>query len=119
MKRKSKNQIIKKKKEFRFHRIVIITGDNKKIKIWHPAYVFLEKGNIFIYVTLTHSNKIYNLALIKLTQNPNPHDNRQSFFVAEIRMDTKEKFTKRQMGWKMNDLDDKTIRELFETIKNR
>lgn len=110
---------MRKKKEFRFHRIVIITDNNKKIKIWHPAYVFLEKGNIFIYVTLTHSDKINDLVLIKLTQNPNPHDKRQSYFVAEIRMDTKDKFTKRQMGWKMNDLDDKTIRELFETTKNR
>ena len=57
MKRKTKKQTIKKKKEFRYHNIVTFNKRGKKIKIRHPTYVFLEKGNIYVYVSITHSSE--------------------------------------------------------------
>ncbi len=114
MKQKSKKQVLRKKKEFRFHKIEKINDKGAKTKKWHPAYVFLEKGNIYIYVSLTHSNNIDNLILIKLRKNPDPNDERDSYWVVEIKEDTKDRFGKREHGWDIDDLDDKDIRNEYE-----
>ena len=113
MKKKNKNAIIRKKKEFRFHKIELISSNNKNSIGWHPAYVFLEKGNVFIYVSLTHSNSIKNGIVIKLKKNPNPKDNRDSFYVCEVKEDTKDRFRRRREGWSMDAEDDNAIRDLF------
>ena len=77
MKRKSKQQKSKKRKEFRFHSIEFIrNGKTKKIK--HPTYIFLEKGNVYVYICITHSEKVKNTILIKLRRNPNSNYNEAS-----------------------------------------
>ena len=65
MKNRSKKQPLVKKKEFRFHKTEVTNKGKRKSKGWHPVYVFLEKGNIYIYVTLTHSDKVENMLVIK------------------------------------------------------
>lgn len=84
MKKKSKNAHLKRKKEFRLRKINV---GNKKIK--HPAYVFLEMGNVYIFVNLTHSKEIKNKIVLKLKKNPNPKDNADSYYVEENHEDTK------------------------------
>ena len=117
MKPKNKNQIAKKKKEFRFHKIEIVKNKSKISKGWHPAYVFLEKGNVFIYVLLTHSDSIENGIVVKLKKNPNPKDDRESYYVAEIKEDTKDRFGRRHDDWKITNEDDLAIRNLFDNKK--
>ena len=112
MKRKTKKQTIKKKKEFRYHNIVTFNKRGKKIKIRHPTYVFLEKGNIYVYVSITHSSEIKGTILIKLRKNPNPKDKRESYWVAKIKNDRKDTFGKREKNWKINPQDDEDIRNL-------
>ena len=51
MKTKSKNTRPKKKKEFRYHKVVALTKKGKAVPLRHPAFVFYERGNIFIYVS--------------------------------------------------------------------
>ena len=109
-KKKSKNAVAKKKKEFRYHKVQVKSKNGKIVKIRHPSYIFLEKGNIFIFVTITHSNKVENELLIKLRENPNPNDKRKSYWVARIKFDTKDRFGKRDKRWKMNKQDDEDIR---------
>ena len=117
MKPKSKHAQLKRKKEFRYKSVEIIDNKKKTKRIRHPAYVFLEKGNVLIYVNITHSNSVKNLLVIELSKNPNPEDNRKSFWVAEIRKDTKDKFGRREDGWTMDDEDDLEIRNFFEKTK--
>ena len=117
MKKKSRKARLKRKKEFRFHKVKV-TGKNKITEERHPAYVFLEKGNIYIYVSLTHSESIDNVLLVKLRKNPNPKDNRDSYWVVEIREDTKDRFGRRINGLKMDENDDKDIRETYDKNKN-
>lgn len=114
MKRKSKKQVIKKKKEFRFHLVEAINIHGKKIKIWHPSYIFLEKGNIFIFVSITHSNNIDNLIVLELRDNPNPKDKQKSFWVVQFKEDTKDRFGRKRKKWKMNELDDTDIRKEYK-----
>ena len=114
MKRKSKNQIIKRKREFRYHNIEIINGNGTITKIRHPSYVFLEKGNIYIYISITHSDNVENAIVIKLRKNPNPRDKRDSYRIAEIKEDTKDRFSKNLKKWVMDLEDDKEIREEYE-----
>ena len=114
MKKKNKKAQLKRKKEFRYHKIETFRHDGKKKTIRHPAYVFLEKGNIYIYVSLTHSNELDNLLLIKLSRNPNPKDNRDSYIISEIREDTVDRFSTKIDDWSMNPTDDLMIRNLFD-----
>ena len=111
MKKKIKRNVTKKKKEFRFHKVSVIDKRGKMISVRHPAYVFLEKGNVYIYVTITHSDRIKDVVLIELKKNPNPKDKRKSFWVATIKQDTKDTFGKRQKGWKLDPIDDEEIRK--------
>ena len=117
MKKKSKKQKLKRKSEFRFH---VVKTKEKKNKGGHPAYIFLQKGNLFIYVSITHSSEIDNELVIKLKQNPNPGDPRNAYYVLEIREDTKDTFGSRHKNWKIDESDDEDIRELYnQKIKNR
>ena len=110
MKKKCKHALLKTRKQFRFK---IILSNNKKLKR-HPAYVFYEKGNIYFYVSITHSSEIKGKELIKLIKNPNPMDKRNAYYVVEIRKDTKDKFGKKLLNWKLDPEDDRKIRELYK-----
>ena len=112
MKKKSKKAVARKKKEFRYHKVQIINKKGEIVSIRHPAYIFLEKGNIYVYVTITHSNNIGETILIQLRQNPNPKDKRESYWVAKIKNDRKDTFGKREKNWKINPQDDEDIRNL-------
>ena len=113
MKKQSKKRI-KKKKDFRFHNVELFNKKGKKKTLRHPAYVFLEKGNIYVYVSITHSRNVDGVIVIKLRKNPNPKDTKESFRVVGAKEDSKDRFGKRQKGWKMDDKDDSEIRDEYK-----
>ena len=109
-----------KKKEIRFHTVEIKHKKHKKpFKMWHPAYVFLQKDDIFIYVTLTHSNNVSGCTVIKLTKNPNPKDTTDSYFVTDFKEDKIDAFTKMRKEWQLDEKDDKLIRAIYKLNKKR
>ena len=114
MKSKSKNQIVRKRKEFRYHNVEIVNNNGTITRIRHPSYVFLEKGNIYIYISITHSDNVENSIVIKLRKNPNPNDKRESYRIAEIKEDTKDRFSRNLKKWVMDIEDDKDIRKEYE-----
>ena len=117
MKKKNKKTFPKKKKEFRFHKTEENIAAKKPFSKSHPAYVFIEKGNIYVYVTITHSNSVKDKFVIKLKKNPNPKDKREAYVVLEIKEDTKDRFGSRHKGWKMDEEDDEIIRKEFKNKK--
>ena len=119
MKKKSKNARLKRKNEFRTHKVEIITKKGRIKKIDHPVYVFLEKGNIYIYVSITHSSKVEDYIVVKLGRNPNPHDPSNAYVVLDVRCDTKSSFGGIRRGWSINEIDEKMIRNLFEGQKEK
>ena len=114
MKKKSNQQKTKKKNEFRYHNVILIRSDGRKIKVRHPAYIFLEKGNLYIYVSITHSNKVENLITIKLRRNPNPQDKLDSYRIVGIKEDTKDKFGRREQDWSIDVEDEQDIRDEYK-----
>ena len=113
MKRKSKHSYPKKKKEFRFKNIEVKNND-EVIKIRHPAYIIIQRGNVYIYVTLTHSSSLEDKLVIELRKNPNPSDSKKSYYIAEIKEDLLNKFGKKLENWHADELDDKDIRQLYK-----
>ena len=111
MKPKDKHAISRKRKEIRFKK-VIINKDKKMLKIRHPSYIIVERGNIYVYVSITHSKNVDGKIIVKLRRNPNPSDKRDAYYVAEIREDTKDQFGRRLLDWDIDENDDKDIREL-------
>ena len=111
MKKKNRHSVLRRLKEFRFHKV-----KDKSKKKWlkrHPTYIFLQQGNVYFYVALTHASTIDGYLLIKLRENPNPSDSRESYYIAEIKYDTKDNFSANKADWKINELDDVEIRKLF------
>ena len=114
MKRKSNNQVVRKRKEFRYHDIEMVNENGVVTKIRHPSYVFLEKGNIYIYISITHSDNVENAIVIKLRKNPNPHNQRDSYRIVDIKEDTKDRFGRKLKKWVMDLEDDNDIREEYK-----
>ena len=117
MKNKSKHARAKKIKEFRYHKILIKKKNNRIVKIYHPAYVFLEKGNVYIYATITHSVEINGVKTIEMITNPNPKDKRKSYRVKGFYQDSKDSFGRRRDEWLINPLDDEIIRKEYEEFQ--
>ena len=117
MKPKAKHAQLKRKKEIRFKSVEVTNKSGTIHRVRHPAYIFLEKGNLYIYVIITHSFKVQEYIVIELAKNPNPIDKRKGYWVAEIRKDTKDKFGKKKEGWKLDEEDDAKIRDFFKNIK--
>ena len=114
MKKRNKKTQLRRKKEFRFKAIkVVINGKKKRIQR-HPAYVFLQKGNVLIYVLITHSGKVESYTVIQLRKNPNPKDQKDSFYIAEIKEANKDSFGRIVKGWEIDELDDLDIRSLYK-----
>lgn len=103
-----------KKKEFRFIPTPYINSRGQIIELKHPAYIFLQKGRICVYVTITHSKKIRGLLLIKLKKNPNPQDKQEAFWVAKIKRGNIKHFGRRKNKWLIDDNDDLKIRDFFD-----
>ena len=114
MKKKNKKPVLRKKKEFRYHNVRIINKSGKQKLLRHPAYVFYEKGNVYIYVSITHSTNVDSVVLIKLRKNPNPKDKRNSFWLVEVKEDTKDRFGRRLLGWNLDERDDLDIRNNYK-----
>lgn len=114
---KKKSTQLKKRNEFRFKAVNVKTPIGRIKKIKHPAYVFYEKGNLYIYVTITHSSAVNDYLVIKLQKNPNPNDNKDAYVVLDVRTDIKSSFGARHKDWKISSFDEQMIRN-FEK-KNR
>ena len=109
-----KGKNLKRKSEFRFHSVVADTKTGKKAIKGHPTFVFLQNGDIFIYVQLTHSKIIKGKVLIKLRKNPNPQDLRDSYYIEEICEDKRTNFGRNRKNWVIDEEDEKEIRKLTE-----
>ena len=109
---------LKRKSEFRFHSVTIKVKKGKRKINKHPAYVFFQNGNLYIYVQLTHSKRIKGKVLIKMKKNPNPSDNRDSYYIEEVYEDDKSRFGKKKNKWVIDEKDEKKIREYKEKSSN-
>lgn len=114
----NKKSIIKKKQEFRYHPEIYISRNGRIIYIVHPAFIILEENGNYIYVTITHSKKVKGKVVLKLNSNPNPKDNKEAYWVMEIRCDKKERFGKKRKKWELAINDINTILNFFYNEKN-
>ena len=109
-KQKSKNATKKKTRQFRYHKVYVLRKSGKRKPIWHPAYIFIIRGNVYRYVTITHSKTITGEEVIELRVNPNPKDRRKSYRVVGYHEDTKDRFGQIHKDWRINEQDDTDIR---------
>lgn len=114
MKKRNRHAPLKRLHEFRYHNVDARNKFGKRINIKHPAYVFLRKGNVYIYVTITHSSKVKDYVVIKLRKNPNPLDKKDAYYVAIVKEDIVSNFKKRERDWRIDPLDDADIQTLYK-----
>lgn len=111
MKKRAKKAISRKTSQFRYHKINTTSEKGKKKIIRHPTYIFVIIGNLFRYVSLTHSKEVEGEEVVKLRENPNKEDKRKSYRVIGYQEDTKDNFGKKITKWRINPLDDEDIRK--------
>lgn len=111
MKKRSKKAIEKRTSQFRYHKIEITDEKGKRKSIRHPTYIFVIIGNLFRYVSLTHSEKVEGEIVIELVENPNKKDKQKSYRVLGYKEDTKDNFGRKLSKWIINPLDDENIRK--------
>lgn len=97
----------KRKNEFRYHQVVIIK-DGKKKKQKHPAYIWQQRGNVYDYHAMTHSDNIEGVTLRKFRKNPNPKDKRDAYYNAQSESDIKSSFGNKRK-WRIDPDDRKDI----------
>ncbi len=119
MKKRSRHAQLKRTHEFRYHSVLTKNKKGKSLKIAHPAYVFLKKGNVYIYVTITHSSNVKDYVVIKLRKNPNPLDKKDSYYVVDVKEDTINHFKKKEKDWRIDPLDDIDIQNLYKEKEKR
>lgn len=117
MKKKSKHAPLRRRHEFRYHKVPVVLDSGHIFNIKHPAYIFLEKGNIFIYVSLTHSKKVGENIVIELKKNPNSKDQSKSYWIVEFKEDTKNRFGRKLPDWKIDKFDDLNILNEYKKSK--
>lgn len=112
MKKKATSKTkVKYLNEFRDHKIDTKNKYGQKKKIKHPAYIWQSRGNLFDYHSITHTNaremnkKNPNVKLRELTKNPNPKDNRRSYYDTMSKSDIKSNFGRPHKKWKISESD--------------
>lgn len=115
---KTNNKSLIRKREIRFHPTETKTRKGKKIISDHPTFIFLQNGDIFIYVQITHSKNIRGKILIKMRKNPNPKDIRDSYYIEEILEDKLVNFGKKHADWIVDEQDESDIRKLYDKKKS-
>ena len=98
---KVKNQKESKKDEFR-----------KEKETGHPAYIYAKIGNKFKYIGITHSKITEGMENIKLDNNPNPNDTKESYIRPYSQQKSINKFKKVLIGWFLSKSDKDKIDKL-------
>ena len=85
---------LKRRNEFRIN--------NSKKGRGHPSYIYKKVGDEYYFIGITHSDVTHGARNIKLDKNPNPTDNRTSYFRHFATKDKISKFGKKKKGWKLS-----------------
>lgn len=80
-----------KKNEVRMHK-----------KNGHPAYIYLEQGEDAHVFSITHAKETRGKRNIKLPNNPNPKDDRESYVLPKPKKTRKKQLRKKKDGWRMS-----------------
>ena len=91
-------------------------NNSKKVR-GHPTYIYKKVGNKYHFIGITHSEVTHKTKNIKLEENPNPEDSRDSYlrpFSSEEEID---KFGKKKKGWKISRKDRKKIKVVKKNHK--
>ena len=84
----------------------------------HPSYIYAESDKEYKYIGLTHSNNTHGLNNIKLKNNPNKNDSRDSYALSFSTHDHKNRFKKKNLkGYKISDKDKRTISRIKKNLK--
>lgn len=100
----------KKKNNFR-------KGFRKNKRIKHPTYIFDERGNMYQYIGITHSEKVGDIQNIPLKKNPNPNDNRKAYIRPFVEEDKPKNFSRSMKDWKFSSEDKKTVQKVIDKNK--
>ncbi len=113
----------KKEQKYTDYNVGQIRPVNTKETKGHNGYVITKKGigknAEYGYVSLTHSNITDGQRNVKLLQNPNPNDTKDSYAVNKAKVAKASDLGKQKNGWKLNKRDKRTLKNIFHKNKKK
>lgn len=95
----------KRKNEIRYRSDYV---KSLKKKVRHPKYIWRERGNVYDYHSMSHSQNVDGVEYKKLRKNPRPGDKEDAFYNPNSESDIKSNFGK-ALNWKLHPDDIKDI----------
>ena len=86
--------------------------NNSKKVLGHPTYIYKRVGIKYYFIGMTHSEITQGTKNIKLSKNPNPNDQRDSYVRPFSSEEYVNKFGKKKKGWKLSKVDKKVIKKI-------
>lgn len=84
----------------------------------HPKYVFERKGEIYVYLSMTHKPPKDTVKdYIPLEHSANPKDKRKAYINTKSESDNMGNFGARKKGWFFTDKDSKTVKGIIKQNK--
>lgn len=100
------SKLIKPRNEFR--------KLNDKAGNGHPAYIYAQVGNDYLYIGITHGEYTFGHKNIPLSHNPNGKDKTRAFVRGVTLRANRSAFGARLKGWSFTAQDKKIIRAIIE-----
>ncbi len=113
----------KKAQKYENYNVGQIRPVNTKETRGHNGYLITKSGTgeeaEFGYVSITHAKITDGDKNIKLLQNPNPNDTKDSHAVNKAKTAKASELGKQRKGWRLNKKDKKTLKNIFNKKKKK
>ncbi|MBE6581283.1 MAG: hypothetical protein E7650_06695 [Ruminococcaceae bacterium] len=107
-----------KKKKDKFHSMNEFRKNYSKRSLGHPDFVFGCSGDTYHSFGLTHTPK-QEYHSVKLTQNPNPSDTRDSYLQTKVKHTPKKYFGSAKSDWGFHSDDRAYVRHKVKKYRKK
>ncbi len=83
-------------------------------KSGHPAYIYAQIGDDFMFLGITHSPITRGIKNIKLDENPNINDDSVAYIKNNPQRDRQNQFDKEKLPFKLSEQDKKKVDKIIK-----
>ena len=106
------------KKKNKFYSMNEFRKNYSKRSLGHPDYIFGRSGDTYHSLGLTHTPK-KEYRSVKLMQNPNPSDTRDSYLQTKVKHTPKKCFGNAKTGWSFHSDDRAYVRHKVKKYRKK
>jgi len=97
--------ILKKENNMKNKKELKLDEFRKNKTTGHPVHIYAKVGDEFKHIGITHSKVTQGIKNIKMEKNPDPKDDKPSYFKPKAEHQSTNKYGERKAGWKLSEID--------------